>query len=76
MRGMLHVGVKRGLILKLHDAAEGVALSSWRNVRPYMGLQKSGNLPLETSDFFGSSVLLGLRCIGLPVKGEYVKHVA
>ena len=60
MRGMLHVGVKRGLILELHDAAEGVALPSRRNVWPYMSLQKSGDLPLESSDVFGGSVLLGL----------------
>ena len=76
MRGMLHVRVKRGLILELHDAAERVALPSRRNVRPYVGLQESGDLPLESSDVFGGSFLLGLRCIGLPAKGEYVKHVA
>ena len=64
------------LILELHDAAERVGLSSRRSVGPRVGLQKSGNLPLESSDLFDGSVLLSLRCIGLPLEGEYVKHVA
>ena len=47
MCGMLNVCVKRGLVFELHYAAEGVALSSGRNVWTYMSLKKSGNLPLE-----------------------------
>ena len=76
MRRVLDIGVKRGLILELHDAAEGVALSARRNVGAYMGLQKAGDLALESGDFFGRSVFLGLGYIGLPVESKNVKDVA
>src|SRR3974377_2091971 len=70
---MLNVCVKRGLVFKLHYAAEGVALSSGRNVWTYMSLKKSGNLPLEGGDLFCCLILLSFSGTRLPLKHKHVK---
>jgi len=70
---VLNVSVERRFVLELHYAAEGVALSSRRNVRAYVSLKKSGNLSLESSDLSRRFFLLSFRCIWLPLKCEYVE---
>lgn len=73
MRGMLNIGIQRGLILEAHDATEGITFSPRRNVRAYVGLKKSRDLSLEGSDVFGRSVFLGFGGIRFPLKCKYVK---
>ena len=76
MRGMLNIGVKSGLVLEMHDAAKRVAFSSGRNVRAHVGLEKSGDLALEGSDFSRRFILSGLSGIRLPLECEYVKDAS
>src|SRR5579872_2610949 len=73
MGWMLKVRVQGGVVLEQHDASEGVALSSRRDIRSHMGLKQSGNYALEGADVFSGPVLLGFRGRRLPLKREHVK---
>jgi len=70
---MLNVCAQRGFVFELHDAAEGVALSSRRDVWADVGLEESGNYALEGEDVFSGSFDLSVGCAGLPLKGEDVE---
>jgi hypothetical protein len=74
MGWMLKIRVQRGVVLEQHDASEGVALSSRRDIRADMSLKKSGDYALEGADFFSGSILLGFRGPGLPLKRERMKN--
>jgi hypothetical protein len=73
---MLHIGVERSLVLKTHDAAEGIAIAARRDVRPHMGLQQPGDTTLEGGNVLGRAIDLSLRGLRLPLKGKGVKDVA
>lgn len=70
---MLKIGFKRRLVFELHDAAEGIALSSRRDVWAHVGLKQSGDHALEGGDFTSGSILLSVGCPGFPLKCEGVK---
>ena len=74
MRRMLHISIKRRLVLELHDAAKCIALSSRRNVWAHMGLKKSRDYSLESGNLFRSSVFLGFGGSWLPLKCEYMEN--
>lgn len=71
--GMLDVGVERGLIFELHDAAEGVALAARRNVGADVGLEKAGDFSLECGDVCCGFLFLRVGGVGLPLEGEDVE---
>jgi len=62
------------LILEPHDAPKRIALPPWGDIWAHMGLKKSGNHPLESTNIFPGSFLLSVRCSLLPLKGEYVEN--
>lgn len=73
MGWMLKICVQGGLVLEQHDASEGVALSSRRDIRSDMSLKEPGDYALEGADIFPGPILLSFRGLGLPLKREHVK---
>ena len=73
MRRMLRIRIQRCLVFELHDADEGVALSSRRDVGANVSLNKSGDLPLKRDYLSSSSFFLLFRGPWLPLKTKNVK---
>jgi len=74
MRRMPDIIVKRIFVFELHDAAERIAFSARRNIRPHMGLKKSRDYSLESGNLFRGSGFLSFGGPWLPLKGEDVKN--
>jgi hypothetical protein len=73
MGWMLKIRGEGRLVLEQHDASEGVALSSRRDVWSHMSLNKSRDYALEGAYIFPGPVLLSFRGLWLPLKREHVK---
>jgi len=71
---MHKVRFQGSLILELHDAPKRIAPPSRGDIWANMGLEKSGNHPLESTNIFPGSFLLNVRYSSLPLKGEYVEN--
>lgn len=72
---MLNIRIEGCFVLELHDAAEGIAFASRRDIWAHMGLKKSGDYALESGNLFRGSVFLSLGCAWLPLKREHMKDV-
>ena len=71
---MHDVRFQGSLILELHDAPKRIALPSWGDIQAHMGLEKSGNYPLESTNILPGSLLLSVRRPLLPLKGKHVEN--
>lgn len=68
--GVVAVGIERGSISELHDAAKLVVLRARRDVVADQGFDEPGNLPLQSPYLLKSVVFLFRGDSGLPAKGE------